>query len=177
MNKNDIEFKIAAAGDAEKITTLVNSVYRGENSKKGWTTEADFLGGIRITEEKVRDIIGQAGDHIILAVIESNIIGCVQLENPPGMEYSYFGMLSVDVDYQSKGIGKILINECERYTKEVLGLSEIRMKVINRRKELIEYYERRGYISTGELEVFGSKEGTFGDPTEELVFETFSKKL
>lgn len=177
MNEKNIEFRIAAQSDAGTITALVNSVYRGENSRKGWTTEADFLGGIRITEEKVRDIIGHADDLIILAVIEGKIIGCVHLENPPGTEYSYFGMLSVDVDFQSKGIGKLLINECERYTKEVLGFSEIRMKVINRRKELIEYYERRGYVSTGELEVFGAKGGTFGDPTEKLVFETFSKKL
>jgi len=177
MNENKIEFRIAAQSDAGTITALVNSVYRGENSRKGWTTETDFLGGIRITEEKVRDIIGQADDLIILAVIEGKIIGCVHLENPHGTEYSYFGMLSVDVDFQSKGIGKLLINECERYTKEVLGFNEIRMKVINRRKELIEYYNRRGYISTGELEEFGSKAGTFGDPTEKLVFETFSKKL
>ncbi len=177
MNTGNIQLKIAAQSDAGSITKLVNSVYRGENSKKGWTTEAEFLGGIRITEEKVSEIIGSSDDLIILAVDNDTIIGCVHLENPTGANYSYFGMLSVDVDYQSKGIGKILINECERYTKEVLGLDEIRMKVINRRKELIEYYERRGYISTGELEEFGSKDGTFGEPTEKLVFETYSKKL
>ena len=177
MNEINIELKIAAQSDAPAITALVNSVYRGENSKKGWTTEADFLGGIRITEEKIIEIIGSPDDLMILALEEDRIIGCVQLENPPGTNYSYFGLLSVDVNYQSKGIGKILINECERYTKEVLGLSEIRMKVINRRKELVEYYERRGYSSTGELEEFGSKAGTFGEPTEKLVFETFFKKL
>lgn len=177
MNEDKPELKIASHRDAAAITALVNSVYRGENSKKGWTTEADFLGGIRITEEKVSEIIGSSDDLIILAVDNDTIIGCVHLENPPGTEYSYFGLLSVDVNYQSKGIGKILINECERYTREVLGLNEIRMKVINRRKELIEYYERRGYTSTGELEEFGSKGGTFGEPTEKLVFETYSKKL
>ena len=177
MNENRTELKVASRSDAAAITTLVNSVYRGENSKKGWTTEADFLGGIRITEEKISEIIESSDDLIILALDDNKIIGCVQLENPQDTDYSYFGMLSVDVEYQSKGIGKILINECERYTREVLGLSEIRMKVINRRKELVEYYERRGYVSTGELEEFGSKEGTFGDPKVKLVFETYSKKL
>ena len=175
MNEKNIEFKIASQSDAGTITTLVNSVYRGENSRKGWTTEADFLGGIRITAEKVSEIIGQADDLIILAEDEGKIIGCVHLENT--CAFSYLGMLSVDVNYQDKGIGKLLINECERYTKDVWGFSEIRMKVITRRKELIEYYNRRGYVSTGELEEFGSKAGTFGEPTEKLVFETFSKKL
>ncbi len=173
----DIEIKIQIAGlnNARKITELVNSVYRGENSKKGWTTEADFLSGIRITEEKVKEIIERKDDLIFLALIGGKITGCVHLENTGS--YSYLGMLSVDVNYQDKGIGKILINECERYTKEVLRLSEIRMKVISRRTELIEYYNRRGYRSTGELEEFGSRGDTFGDTSEKLYFVTLTKSL
>ena len=146
MNQNNIIFKIASQADAEEITALVNSVYRGENSKKGWTTEADFLDGIRITEEKIREIINRSNDVIILAKDDNEIIGSVHLENAG--EYSYLGMLSVDVNYQAKGIGKLLMNECERYTREVFGLNEIRMKVISRRTELIEYYKRRGYIQS-----------------------------
>ncbi len=171
----DIKLHIAELKNAGKITALVNSVYRGENSKKGWTTEADFLSGIRITEEKVKETIELKDNVIILARIDGKIIGCVHLENAGS--YSYLGMLSVDVNCQDKGIGKILINECERYTKEVLGLSEIRMKVISRRTELIEYYNRRGYVSTGELEEFGASGDTFGDTVEKLYFETLTKSL
>lgn len=175
MNQNTISLKIAIPDEAENITALVNSVYRGENSKKGWTTEADFLSGIRITEEKVKEIIQGKNDIIILAVIDNNIIGCVHLENAGS--YSYLGMLSVDVNFQDKGIGKILINECERYTREVFGLNEIKMKVISRRTELIEYYNRRGYNATGELEEFGAHGDTFGDTDEKLYFETLTKSL
>lgn len=138
---NDIKLHIAELKNAGKITALVNSVYRGENSKKGWTTEADFLSGMRITEEKVKETIELKDNVIILARIDGNIIGCVHLENAGS--YSYLGMLSVDVNFQDKGIGKMLINECERYTRVVLGLSEIRMKVISR-EMTIEYYNRRG---------------------------------
>lgn len=175
MNKQEINLKIASVDDAGKITNLVNSVYRGENSKKGWTTEADFLGGIRITTEKIREILERNNNIIFLASEGENIIGCVHLENTGS--YSYLGMLSVDVNYQDKGIGKLLINECERYTKEEWKLRKIKMKVINRRLELMEYYYRRGYRSTGEIEEFGSKEETFGDPMEKLYFETLSKEL
>lgn len=175
MESIEIKFQIAELKDAEDITGLVNSVYRGENSKKGWTTEADFLSGIRITEEKVREIIKSQNDLIILGMIKGNIIGCVHLENA-GL-YSYLGMLSVDVNYQRKGIGKILIKECERYTKEDLCLKEIKMKVIGRRTELIEYYIRRGYFLTGEREEFGSKTETFGETKEKLYFETLKKRL
>jgi len=175
MKIDNIQFTIAEVKDAQNVTNLVNSVYRGENSRKGWTTEADFLSGIRITEEKVKEMIELKDNVIILTLIAGNIIGCVHLENTGS--YSYLGMLSVDVNYQNKGIGKILINECERYTKEVFGLSEIRMKVISRRTELIEYYNRRDYISTGELEEFGAHGDTFGDTAEKLYFVTLTKSL
>ncbi len=170
-----MKFQIAEINNAERVTSLVNSVYRGENSKKGWTTEADFLDGIRITTEKVKEIINRESDVIILAMDENSIIGCVHLENAG--KYSYLGMLSVDVNYQVKGIGKLLINECERYTKDVFGLSEIKMKVISRRTELIEYYRRRGYDSTGELEEFGTGGDTFGETKEKLFFELLTKIL
>lgn len=175
MKIDNIRFQIAEVRDVQNVTDLVNSVYRGENSRKGWTTEADFLSGIRITEEKIKEIIENKNDLIILAMIDGNIIGCVHLENAGS--YSYLGMLSVDVNYQDKGIGKLLISECERYTREVFGLNEIKMKVISRRTELIEYYNRRGYNSTGELEEFGAHGDTFGDTDEKLYFETLTKSL
>lgn len=175
MNVNNIELKTASVNEAKEITALVNSVYRGENSRKGWTTEADFLSGIRITEEKVKEIIERKNDLIILALNKGSIIGCVHLEHAGS--YSYLGMLSVDVNYQSKGIGKILIKECESITKNEWKLDEIRMKVIGRRSELIEYYIRRGYALTGEKEEFGSKTETFGETKEKLYFETLLKAL
>jgi len=171
----EIKIQIAELNNARKITELVNSVYRGENSKKGWTTEAEFLGGIRITEEKIKEIIGRNNDIVILAIIDGSITGCVHLENAG--EHSYLGMLSVDVDHQDKGIGRLLINECERYTKEEWKLRKIKMKVINRRLELMEYYYRRGYKTTSEIEEFITSAETFGDPTEKLYFETLSKEL
>jgi hypothetical protein len=175
MDKNSIVIKTASSADAEAITALVNSVYRGENAKKGWTTEADFLEGIRITSEKVNEIIARDTDIIINAVLNAEVIGCVHLENKGA--YTLLGMLSVDVNHQDKGLGKMLINECERYTKEIYGLSEIRMKVISRRTELIDYYKRRNYVITGEREEFGKGGDTFGETGEKLYFEIMSKKL
>jgi GNAT superfamily N-acetyltransferase len=175
INTNEIILCTALPEDADKIAALVNSVYRGENAKKGWTTEADFLEGIRITNEKVSEIIARDSDVIINAVMDNQIIGCVHLENKG--TYTLLGMLSVDVNHQDKGIGKLLINECERYTREVYNCDEIRMKVISRRTELIDYYKRRNYRVTGEREDFGSCCDTFGEPKETLYFEIMYKKL
>ena len=35
----------ATLEDIPELVRLINSAYRGEDSKKGWTTEADLLGG------------------------------------------------------------------------------------------------------------------------------------
>ncbi len=175
MDKNNITLKIASQSDAEAITALVNSVYRGENAKKGWTTEADFLEGIRITPEKVGEIIARDNDVIINAILDNEIIGCVHLESKG--TFTLLGMLSVDVNHQDKGIGKLLITECERYTKEVYRFYEIKMKVIGRRTELIDYYKRRNYLITGKREEFGISGDTFGETNEKLYFEILSKKL
>ena len=175
MDKNNITYQEASLADAGKITALVNSVYRGENSKKGWTTEAYILDGIRITQENITEIINSKTDIIIKAIRDNKLTACVHLENCGS--YSMLGMLSVDVNYQNKGIGKLLINECERYTREVFGLKEIRMKVIGARTELIDYYIRRNYLKTGETEDFDTTEGTFGIPKMKLHFEVLTKQI
>ena len=39
------------------IATLVNSAYRGETSRVGWTTEADILDGVRVSTADIAEII------------------------------------------------------------------------------------------------------------------------
>jgi len=172
---HEIIIDFAFPGHAWEISRLVNSVYRGENSKKGWTTEADLLGGIRITVNKVLELIGKKNNEILLAIIDNKIIGCVHLEKI--QERCHLGLLSVSVDYQKQGIGKLLMNESEIFTKNVFECNAMEMKVIGQRKELIDYYIRYGYMITGEKESFSLKEH-FGNPVRnDLYFEYMVKPL
>ncbi len=175
-NLSRLAFPLASEEQAGGITALINSVYRGENAKKGWTTEADILGGIRITEGRIRDAIAKDDSVIMLAADDKKIVGCVHLEKE---EHScWLGMLSVDVNYQTFGLGKILIGKSEKFAKEKFGCDEMKMKVIGVRSELLEYYFRRGYSLTGEREDFTAAKDAFGDPkTDNLYFEVLSKKL
>lgn len=173
---SNLQFPNAVPEQAGEITSLVNSVYRGDNAKKGWTTEAEILGGIRITEEKVTEYINTKDNVIMLAVNDKKIIGCVHLEKEGNS--CWLGMLSVDVNYQTYGLGKMLIEKSESFVKEKFGCGEMKMKVIGVRKELLEYYFRRGYRLTGEREDFIVDEDTFGKPfVQGLYFEILSKKL
>ena len=171
----DLQFRNAGINDTNAVCVLVNSVYRGENSKKGWTTEAYMLDGIRIDIPGIRKIIGKKDNVIILAMFEDLIIGCAHLEHK--INKCHLGMLSVDVNFQDKGIGKKIMQYSEEYAKSEWKCKIMEMKVIAQRKELIDFYIRRGYKITGESEPF-LLNAHFGEPkTSDLYFEYLTKEL
>lgn len=98
---------VATLSDIDEIVTLVNSAYRGETSKKGWTTEADLLDGIRTDNDSITTIMNNANNTILKYTIDTNIVGCVLLENQ--LTQLYLGMLTVNPELQNKGIGKKLL--------------------------------------------------------------------
>lgn len=166
-------FKKSTFSDAREISRLVNSAYRGESSKKGWTTEESLLDGLRTNINELKNMIGS--HDIIVALNEhKEIVGCVYLEKRK--DGLYLGMLTVNPALQAQGLGKILMHQAELYAKEH-SLSKIIMTVIDSRSELIAFYERRGFKFTGKLipfpvdPVFGiSKVGT-------IKFKEFEKIL
>ena len=47
----------ATLEDIPQLEKLINSAYRGDESKKGWTTEADLLEGRRIDADGIEKLI------------------------------------------------------------------------------------------------------------------------
>ncbi len=170
-------FRTATTADARMISELVNSAYRGESSKAGWTTEAHLLGGNRIDTELVREMISEPGVRIELLFGEQNaLLGCVYLRFANRMP-CYLGLLTVRPDIQSKGLGKELLLHSEKVAREK-KYSEIRITVIPSRTELIAFYERRGYVRTGHSEPFPDGEPRIGIPkVEGLRLDEWVKKL
>ncbi len=164
----------ATLADAAAINVLVNSAYRGDASKQGWTTEADLLDGTRIDEVAVAELLTRP-NTTILKYSEGNIIlGCVELR----VEKSklYLGMLSVSPNTQGKGVGKKLMAAAEDHAN-ALGIQTIFMTVISVRKELIDWYVRHGYELTGERKPFVVPDTRWGIPKQELEFVVLEKKL
>jgi ribosomal protein S18 acetylase RimI-like enzyme len=168
-------FRTAEFADAQALSELVNSGYRGERSKKGWTTEADLLGGQRIDVDRLQEMIAEPNARIELLCeawteerskerpsVASEILGCVYLRNE-GNGACYLGMLTVLPETQARGLGKELLLHSEAVARE-WGCDRIRMVVIDRRDELISYYERRGYVRTGGSEPFPEVDPRFGLP-------------
>lgn len=169
-----MEIKIATEADIPQLVSLVNSAYRGDSSKVGWTTEADILGGIRTDEPTLQEEMRQPGVTILKGTNEEGIIqSCVFLQQHE--QSIYLGMLTVSPVLQNKGIGKLLLQEAEAFAKKK-GCKSIDMTVISIRKELIAWYERHGYRDTGERKPF--VEGVhIGDPMQPLEFIVMKKTV
>lgn len=166
--------EIATIADVSEINVLVNSAYRGDSSRQGWTTEADLLDGIRTDEQSLQATFRNYEVTILKYVVDQSIQGIVSLTTKD--DHIYLGMLTVSPTLQAKGIGKQLLAGAEAFAKR-LQKSKIRMTVISVRDELIAWYERHGYIKMGETEPFPMDNPDFGLPKQHLEFIVMEKQL
>lgn len=170
------EYHDATSQDIPAVVALVESAYRGEASRTGWTSEADFLLGQRTDPEAVQDIVNDPRSRLLLASSGGTLVACCHLENHG--DYAYFGMFSVRPEAQAAGIGKAVLAEAERLVREDWGVNEMHMTVISLRNELIAWYERRGYVRTGKMSPFPYGDERFGVPQrDDLEFELLVKTL
>lgn len=164
----------AQLSDIPEIENLVNNAYRGDYSRKGWTTEADLLGGIRTDSEKIGELIADKNSIILVFLQNGTIQGCVNLisEN----EILYLGMLTVNPILQNSGIGKKILRYVEDYAIEK-NFASIEMTVISKRQELISWYERKGFQLTGEKRPFPANDPRYGIPKTDLEFVVLHKTI
>ncbi len=162
---------VASIKDIPQLVSLLNSAYRGDASKKGWTTEANMVSGeLRTDEKDMHRLMQQPGTVFLKYTNENNLIeGCVFLQKRN--DKIYLGMLSVDPSLQAKGIGKLIMQAAEEYALQQ-KCPAIYMRVISIRHELIAWYERKGYHQTGEHQPFeNSRFGTASAPFDFIVMQ------
>ena len=160
--------------DAATLSDLVNSAYRGDSSRQGWTTEADLLDGTRTDTSAVEEIIRRPGTMVLKYLEGGKILGCVEL-NRTG-DKLYLGMLTVQPGLQGKGIGKELLNAAEQEALKQ-HCHAIFMTVISIRHELIAWYIRHGYQDTGKRRPFKVPDPHWGIPKVKLEFAVLEKPL
>jgi predicted N-acetyltransferase YhbS len=158
---------------------LVNSAYRGDSSRSGWTTEADLLGGQRTDVETLGQQLAAAGATVLVAQEAGQLLGCVLVEPvSAGEPEAYLGMLTVEPGIQTRGIGSVLVRAAEAFARDEMSARAMRMTVIAQRSELIAWYERRGYARTGETQPFPYGDARFGLPKrDDLHFIVLRKAL
>lgn len=151
-----LNFHKAELSDSQEIAALINSAYRGESSRTGWTTEADILEGLRTTTQEIASIIQREDAFILVGVLRDEIVAtvCCERQDAYGRNIAHFGMIAVKPTLQNKGHGKTMIQAAEAMTFREWRVVGFHMAVITLREELIEFYERLGYMRSGEFKNF-----------------------
>jgi GNAT superfamily N-acetyltransferase len=160
----------ATVDDVDEVVALVESAYRGDGSRSGWTTEADLLDGRRTGPDEVAGVV----PYLLLAC-DPDLVGCCTMV--PRGDHGYFGMFAVRPGLQGGGVGSQLLAAAEERARG-LGLSRVEMTVLRQRPELIAWYVRRGYAVTERDEPFPYGDERFGVPRrDDLVFTVLEKAL
>ncbi|GAB7034804.1 GNAT family N-acetyltransferase [Streptomyces sp. NPDC021749] len=176
MPTTELTFRTAVDADVPGLVDLIESAYRGDASRAGWTTEADLLEGQRTDPEGVAAVVRHETGLLLIAERDGALTACCQLEHRG--DHAYFGMFAVRPALQGGGLGRTMLTEAERTARETWDAREMRMTVIRQRTELIEWYERRGYRRTGEFSPFPYGDERFGIPQrDDLEFEVLAKPL
>jgi len=131
MKKHEFTFRTADRSDAEALVPLINRAFE---------VELEFFTAARI--DLVETLAHFDKGAFLLAEHDGRLAGCnyVELRGPIG----YFGLLSVDPDYQGQGLGRILIEQAEEFCNAA-GCATMQIRVLNHRTELPPFYEKLGY--------------------------------
>ena len=161
--------------DLPALLALINSAYRGEVSRQGWTTEADLISGEQRTDlPSLKAVFGQEGSVFFVAEDGGqNLLACVNLQQRK--HDLYLGMLSVHPEHQNRGLGKRMLKMAEFHAGHV-GCSRIIMTVISLRVELIAWYKRHGYAETGVRLPF-VEDGVSGKHLRQMEFMELARSI
>lgn len=189
----DVAFRDAVPDDVPAIHALVEASYRGDESRRGWTTEADLIDGRRTEASEVARLVSGPGTRMLVGVSvpdaepdgepdggpdggpDGEIVACCALERRPGGA-AYLGMFAVRPQLQGRGTGRRLVARAEEVAAS-WGCARVVMHVIRQRTELLAWYARIGYLPTGETEPFPYGAPGFHPRRPDLEFAVLARDL
>lgn len=147
------DIRPATPADLPALHPVIERAYRGDSARLGWTHEADLLSGTRTDLPTLHAILADPA-QVLLALFEGKApLGCVNVADRGG-GIAYLGMLCIEPTRQGEQLGRQLMTAAEDHARKIFCCRTIEMTVIEQRRELIAYYERRGWRATGERRPF-----------------------
>ena len=161
--------------DHPAVVAIVNRAYRGTSDHRGWNSEADLIAGDRVTLAELRQDLADSPDARLLVHrgVNGEVMACVRVE-PEDSGTWYFGMLAIDPATQASGLGRRMLAAIDAHVRD-RGGRRLRITVINVREQLIAWYERRGFVRTGEVEPL--PEGIGKPLRDDMNFVILAKSL
>lgn len=192
MTEPQVFLREATLSDVPALEVLLNRCYR---FNEGWTNEADLVGGVRTNQAELESVINDPKQYLFVFPKTANglrdgaetgeILGCIDVEIKH--DGAYIGMFAVNPKLQGNGVGNTMLEAGEvfaarhlNHRKDTQGKSSpafIKLFVLDGRPQLQAYYERRGYVATGNTEAF-PEDGNNGTPKKEgLYFLELAKTI
>lgn len=172
----EIMIRDAGVADIPVLHRLIESAYRGEASRAGWTTEADLLDGQRTDPDELTEIIADPDQALLTAWRADELVGCVLIADR-GEATGYFGMLSIRPTLQGGGLGRQLVEAAHAALASRFGVRRVRISVFPQRETLIGWYERLGYRRTGETLPFPYGHPRYGLPKRDDLHFVVMERL
>ena len=161
----NIQFRFATPDDVPAMLKIINGAYRGVPGTKAWTSEGHLVGGLRVDHERLLHYLSEKDSWFTLMLLDEKIVGSVYLTRESS-DVLYFGMFAVDPKLQAQSLGKTFLAHIEEQARYKM-FKRIRITVVHPRRELIAYYERRGFVKTGITEPFPFNNDQEGRPLVE----------
>lgn len=162
----------ARPNQSSKICDLINLTYRGE---VGWTRETHIVQGNRTNHDDIEAAIANPDAHFFVVNQHRGLASCIYVEKQENS--AYIGFFSVHPSLQGNGIGKYILKQAETFALTELGTRKFVMFVVSQRSELIAFYERRGYVRTGQIEAYPLYLGIGVPKVKGLTIEYLEKNV
>ncbi len=160
-----LKFRYIQPDDFIQLSTLINRAYRPASGEEGWTHESNWISQNRISAQQLEQQAHKDYQHILIAESNNHLAGCVMFSLHQNQVE--IGLLTVDPTLQDQQLGRKLLAQAESLAIALYQPDYFEMSVVNTRTELIEFYERRGYVLTGELKPYPIEQGV-GTPKAPL---------
>ena len=174
----NLSLRIANSSDIQNLVILINQAYR-TNDSASWTSEEGIVAGARINEQQLLHFLAQKNVRLFVADIQDNpqqgLLGCIGLTFQ--QDTVEIGTFCVAAAWQNQGIGRQMLKYAEMQAQEICAnLKCYEMFVLDARSELIEYYERCGYVKTAYIENYPIH-ANVGIPLIDLKLQQMKKSI
>lgn len=75
----------------------------------------------------------------------------------PTKDKAHIGLLLLNENYQSQGLGKLAYINLESYLRQFPSISKIRLAVVNTNNKVLKYWEKMGFHLTDEVKPYSNK--------------------
>lgn len=136
--ENILVVRKAVPEDAEAILKITREVF------KTYQEQAGIAGSLAALNETVEDIVKDIETkHVFTALYKDKVIGSVRIEILDDGT-AYLSRFGVDSEYQSKGVGKVLIHAVDKLMEEQ-KIKALCLHTASRMFSLVRFYYGQGF--------------------------------